>query len=57
VSILADAVWPEIVESLRPLVRKIVSESRAANLKYPTDPQMEDTSVTVMSARIDSDGW
>jgi len=60
VSILADAVWPELIESLRPLVRKIVSESRAANLKYPVQAQGEETTVSVMSDQgggMDSDEW
>ena len=34
VSLLLDAVWPEVVEVLRPLVGHVVKASRAANLTY-----------------------
>jgi hypothetical protein len=34
VSLLLDAVWPEVVEALRPLVGCVVKASRAANLTY-----------------------
>lgn len=34
VSLLLDAVWPEVVEVLRPLVGCVVKASRAANLTY-----------------------
>ena len=60
ISILADAVWPELVEALRPLVRRIVSEARKRNPVYP-DQETEPAS-TFRSERgewdeEDGDGW
>lgn len=34
VSTLLDAVWPEIVEVLKPLIRKVVRKSRSADITY-----------------------
>ena len=36
VSLLLDALWPEVVEVLKPLVRRVVEVSRAEGLQYTT---------------------
>jgi hypothetical protein len=37
-SLLLDAVWPEVVDTLRPLVRKVVKYSREHDIKYQPPP-------------------
>jgi len=70
VAILADAIWPDLVAELRPLVQRIVRESRAAGLLYPPESFEEQNDgsgshenigagevLTFRSDNLDDSGW
>lgn len=61
VSILIDALWPELVKELEPLVRKVVHRSRAAGLTYPTEPEATNSTPLDQEAHdsmdLENSGW
>ena len=44
VSLLLDALWPEVVEVLKPLVRRVVEVSKAVGLQYTTSSRTSEAS-------------
>jgi hypothetical protein len=44
VSLLLDALWPEVVEVLKPLVRRVVDVSKAEGLQYTTPSRTSEAS-------------
>ena len=64
VSILADAVWPDLVAELRPLVQRVVRASRAVGLQYPSEAigaegqqQQQQQQQCARDAEAEAAGW
>ena len=62
VSLLFDAVWPEVVDALKPLVLRVVQVSHEIDLKYDAVKKRSDLAQSFdnddrMSVEDGSDGW